>query len=791
MNWIRGGLGVAALLIATGAGSVAALGAQPALDGADPLAALGAPAADSIVVSATYMLDASGRAGRLDVAAEVPAGWHIFSLTQPPGGPLATKLTLDPASPIRLTGEFVAAPAPSARIDELAFKGLRVEEHEGRVVWSAPFELNPGADPAQLSIRGTVRAMRCMATTCLPPSDFPFSATRREAPRGEYQKQRGHVTIRGHVEPAGTPLGSTWKLVLSAAPAEGWHVYARADRDPKEISKPTLIVVEEPASWVAGPPVASSQPVEHTLDVGGKPIVQRYHEGVVTWTTELKVPADAAAGSQRLTGLMGFQVCYDRGCDLPEAVRFEATIPLGGAAAGGKLPLAFREAKYAEAARAAEGPPPSAAQVSSAPPSQSGLPPLVGMLGAAFVGGLILNLMPCVLPVLGLKLLSFVEQGGQSRGRVFALNLANAVGIISVFLVLASLAAGAGLAWGQQFTYTWFNVAMAALVFAMALSFLGVWEIPIPGFSGRSTAMKLANQEGLVGAVFKGMLTTLLATPCSGPFLGSVFGLTLVLPTWQVYLLFFFVGLGMSSPYLLVGVMPGLVRYLPRPGAWMDTFKQLMGFVLLASVVMIFSFIQDDYRLATLALLIGVWFACWWIGRVPLTAEAPQRFLGWLAAAAITAAVAWFSFTQLVPHKTLIAWEPFSQTRLAEAQAQGKTVMVDFTADWCLSCKTNLLLAINTPEVSQLVARNEVVPLLADWTDGSPEIKEVLNRLGSNSIPVLAIYPAGAEEPIVLRDLLLQSQVLEALQRAGPSQGRPVGSTAMRQRAAPEMAIPE
>ena len=230
-------------------------------------------------------------------------------------------------------------------------------------------------------------------------------------------------------------------------------------------------------------------------------------------------------------------------------------------------------------------------------------------MASAFVGGLILNLMPCVLPVISLKILAFVQQAGESRGRVFLLNVWYSLGLLSVFVVLAALAAGVGMAtgerlgWGEQFTDVRFKITMTALVFVMALSFLGVWEIPIPGFVGTGRAGKLQTQEGPSGAFFKGVFTTILATPCSGPFLGPVFGYVLKQPPYMAYCIFGAIGLGMASPYLLIGAFPALIRFLPKPGEWMDTFKQLMGFLLLATVVYLFNTLTSLYVLPTMTLL--------------------------------------------------------------------------------------------------------------------------------------------------------------------------------------------
>jgi thiol:disulfide interchange protein len=353
-------------------------------------------------------------------------------------------------------------------------------------------------------------------------------------------------------------------------------------------------------------------------------------------------------------------------------------------------------------------------------------------------------------------------------------------------MVLATLAAlvqlGLGsesYGWGELFTLTWFKVSMTALVFAMALSFLGVWEIPIPGFVGSGKTGELAQREGASGAFAKGVVTTVLATPCSGPFLGFVFGFTLNQPAYIVYMVFACIGLGMALPYLLIGAFPELIRALPRPGAWMETFKQAMGLVLLGTVAFLFSFIDKNYLAATFAILVSIWAGCWWIGKVPLTAEFGRKAVGWASGAALAAALGAGSFMLLRPHEPVLPWQPFSVAEVEKAKAAGKTVMIDFTADWCLTCKTNMKVAVDTHTTLATVQENNVVTFLADWTKPSDEIKRTLNSLGSNSIPVLAIFPAGQpERPIILRDLLGQQKVIDALKQAGPSKAGPLAPEA-------------
>ncbi|MEQ8838133.1 MAG: thioredoxin family protein, partial [Lacipirellulaceae bacterium] len=402
--------------------------------------------------------------------------------------------------------------------------------------------------------------------------------------------------------------------------------------------------------------------------------------------------------------------------------------------------------------------------------------PLFEILGYGLLGGLILNLMPCVLPVIGLKVMSFAKQGGESRSHILMLNLAYAAGLLAVFMVLAGHASLVQLGlseesygWGELYTLTWFKVTMTCFVFAMALSFLGVWELPIPGFATTGKATELTSQEGMSGAFFMGVFTTILATPCSGPFLGPVFGYTIAQPTSIIFAIFASVGLGMALPYLLIGLFPSLVSWIPKPGAWMDTFKNLMGFVLLGTVVYLFSTMNLKFFLPTLSLCIGIWFACWWIGRTPATASEKQKNFAYFGGLGTAALVGILAFKLLTPSANQLPWQPYSPEALAAARAEGKTVLVDFTANWCPTCKTNLKFAINREEVLEKVEQNDVVTLLADWTDKNATIKAALEELDSISIPLMAIYPAGEQEPIVLPDLLTKQMVLDALDQAGPS----------------------
>lgn len=720
------------------------------------LGGAGDDGAPVVQVAAWFNAPDKGQPARLAIEATIKQGWHIYSLTQPKGGPLPTKIKLTDSKDYKLLGEFQPVPPPKVHFDDLAFK-INLEEHQGRVVWVAPFEAASGVDLKRLKIEGKLNTQVCNEQTCLPPEDFQFTAAlsskavptpqKKDPPKpqpnnnpgsapgtasqartepasyGTFQNARLNTSISGHLESGTVTPGGTLRLVLVARPKQPYHVYAWS-KEPNTGpgNKPALIVLTElPSGWRAGPPAANPAP---TVPAEGLP----YHAGPVAWTIEISIPPDAGPGTHRLAGIVGYQACTESVCDLPSAAKFEAQVQVGSAASAGQVPLAFWPGKYGEAeqylvpsgSRGTLEPPtpagphaPAGAQAGGAdeilwepfsrtefdkltgfdplqfkPPESKldALALLVG-LGGGFLGGLILNVMPCVLPVIGLKIMAFVQQAGESRRRVFLLNVWYSLGLLLVFWVLATLAAFAGLGWGAQFQNTSFTIVLSSVVFVFALALLGVWEVPIPGFVGGSAATSLASKEGITGAFFKGVLTTVLATPCTGPFLGPALTWAVQQHPLVVYATFTAVGMGMALPYLVLGAFPRLIAFLPKPGAWMDTFKQLMGFILLGTVVWLMFNLEPHQALPVVALLFGLWLACWWVGRIPVTADMAGKLQGWAMAGVLAGGAVWLAFGWFngVMYRK---FQPLYATRSAVAAAPvprppGKyTVLIDFTADW-------------------------------------------------------------------------------------------------------------
>lgn len=393
------------------------------------------------------------------------------------------------------------------------------------------------------------------------------------------------------------------------------------------------------------------------------------------------------------------------------------------------------------------------------------LPTLLGMLVLAVIGGFILNFMPCVLPVLSLKMFSVVSHGGQADRKIRLSFAATAAGILVSFLILALIFAGLKLAgasfgWGVQFTQPIFILALLVVLLGFALNLFGLFEIPnIPGLGGLG-----ANQRGFLGDFTSGILATLLATPCSAPFLGTAIGFALAAPVMILILIFMFVGVGLALPYFAVIAFPKLASVMPKPGRWMLRLRQVLGLALVVTAVWLLGVllkqwgVGSDWRwaaalIAGAAFATGAYFAKW-----------RTAGLG-AAAAAIPLALIIIASPQAAVSKDAI-FQPFTEAALQAALDEGKTVFVDVTADWCLTCKTNKIRAINVPEVKAELAKNDVVALQADWTTYDPSITTYLASLGRRAIPFDAVYSGKTGEVEVLPELLSANNVLEALDRA-------------------------
>ncbi|WP_068471286.1 protein-disulfide reductase DsbD family protein [Candidatus Protochlamydia phocaeensis] len=405
----------------------------------------------------------------------------------------------------------------------------------------------------------------------------------------------------------------------------------------------------------------------------------------------------------------------------------------------------------------------------------------------AFLGGMLLNLMPCVLPVMSFKIMSFVKMAGQSRKLTIKHGLLFSLGVLISFWILASVmlmlrAYGQAVGWGFQLQEPLFVVILASILFIFSLSLFGVfeWGVFFASWVGQTEAETVHKQSGNTGSFFSGVLATAVATPCTGPFLGSAVGFAFTLPVFQALLIFTSLGLGMCFPYLLLAAFPSFLRFVPKPGAWMEIFKQLMGFILLATVLwLMWVFSAQTNTFSLICLLAG--FLCFaigaWIygqGCSPVISSKKRllayAFVGLFVVAGCQAILfpreSWYKEETLANHHKggeWDGWESFSPERVAELRKQGKPILIDFTAKWCLICQANHFV-LSSAEVEKSLAEAGVVKLKADWTKNDPVITEELSKFGRNSVPLYVLYGKDEQsDPLILPQVLTPEVVLQHL----------------------------
>ena len=408
------------------------------------------------------------------------------------------------------------------------------------------------------------------------------------------------------------------------------------------------------------------------------------------------------------------------------------------------------------------------------------------LLFFAFVGGIILNLMPCVLPVLSLKLFSLIKQAGQSRSRLVALGIATTAGILASFWTLAGIVAaikagGGAAGWGMQFQSAGFIAFMVVILTAFAMSFFGVFEVWLPGSA--TTRMDAAGHKaGLVGAFFTGALLVLLSTPCSAPFLGTAMGFAFTASTPVLFLFFTAAGLGLALPYLVVCAFPAVLKVFPKPGKWMVILQKVMGVMLLATVAWLLWIVNEQAGGMGVALFAGfilaTAFFSFCIGKFAPPGSSFAYEVRLLVIGAIAFAFTWFTWSAPQYEKILNerfearmakqvledGWYRYSPELVAEFAKAGRTIFIDATADWCLTCKANEAAVLSDKELLQKLDSAGVVRMKADWTRETPEVNELLYSMGKSGVPAYAIYPKGDKsKQVVLPELLTSGLILEAI----------------------------
>jgi thiol:disulfide interchange protein DsbD len=540
-------------------------------------------------------------------------------------------------------------------------------------------------------------------------------------------------------EPKPDPVfGQRIQFLLTQIPATDPSWTVSAVRDPKMVT----LVVQAPD--VPPLPVQTAQDIhffsEDGLIASDQPQTVTT-DGKGTFTLVLPVSADAPANATGLVGVLTSKKGWQPNGVLP-GVRIDAAFGAGPAAqaAGGSRPA----------------------------PAAGGF---LGTLVLAFIGGLILNLMPCVFPVLGIKILGFVNQAGADRRKVTLHGLVFTSGVLVSFWVLAGIlavlrAGGSHLGWGFQLQSPAFVFGLAAAMLAFALNMSGVFEF---GLTATGIGSNLQSKSGLIGSFLTGALATVAATPCAAPFLAPALGAALALSTAQSFAIFTVIGIGLSTPYLLLSAFPAAVKVLPRPGAWMETFKQAMAFPLYATVAylvwVLAGQLPDTGLLAALFGLVLVAMAVWAYGRWNAPGASPGRArFGMVACLVLLAAGAWAGWPRAAAPNAIV-WEKWSPEAVEKLRSENRIVYVDFTARWCATCQANKRLVFQNDEILRVFHEKNIATLEGDWTNKDAQITAELAKYHRAAVPFNVIWLPGRAEPVQLPEILTPSAVLGAISK--------------------------
>jgi len=583
-------------------------------------------------------------------------------------------------------------------------------------------------------------------------------------------------------------VGDGNTVLLRFTPAPGYYLYR--DRTSLALEGAPGIRADKP-TW----PAAKSHRDEHFGDVA-------------VYFDQIDVPLPlrrSAAGATDATLVITFQGCQTDGiCYPPMTRRVKLALPAGkvnaaadevaqkteviaplpnrdkraqGRSDAGSQPMLIRPNEPALAVPGDTGTPPDA----SADNAQRTLPPvapaaapgnLLVLLLFAVAGGLILNLMPCVLPILSLKVLG-VAQSGESRQRARSHALWYTAGVLVAFaaigaLVIALRAAGQAAGWGFQLQHPWFIAALVYLMFAVGLSLSGVFTL---GGSLGGMGQSLASRSGPVGDFFTGVLACVVASPCVAPFMGPALAYAFAAPGLQAMLVFLALGLGLALPFLLIGFVPSLARRLPRPGAWMETLKLVLAFPMYGTAIWLLWVLGKQRGVDAMALVLGglviLSLALWWFER---SRWRSQRVGGLLALLLVLGALypIW-GVTRLDPpakaaqsaSDNVVEYSPQMLDRLRQ---DNRVVFVNMTADWCVTCKANERAVLGTDAFRDTLRRTNAVYMRGDYTNVDPQITAFLDEHKAVGVPLYVVYGPGAP-PTVLPTVLTQALVEEALLR--------------------------
>ena len=584
--------------------------------------------------------------------------------------------------------------------------------------------------------------------------------------------------------------GDTVLIALDVAIPAKYHLYGNPLGP--GIGKPLTIVIRggEGIDWLD---VIKSVPKKFTPEVGGW--VYAYEKQAIFCLRGVaRNPAQSAGlvkGTVVLSGLACFTSCYPVYYELPiwvaidprsaESAPFVSEKRFARFLEGKTETMSFEKEPAVASPLQLNGSLGNIGGISAARPAWDYTPRegasdfnVWAAIFFAFLAGILLNAMPCVLPVLGIKILSFANTSGKGRKDAVIHSAVFSSGVVSVFMVLAALASFASFSWGRQFQEPGALVGIITLIVLFSLGMFDVYMINVPGSISGLDRRKSA---GMVSEFFKGIFATVLATPCSGPFLGAVLAWAVSQPPYVIFVVYGSIGAGMILPYIVLSSSSRAARLIPRPGPWMNVFKGFMGFLLLGFAVYLTFGLPDALAKSTVLFCLFAALAAVIYGRfAPFGASAVRKLAIFAAGVAIAAGGLYVSFFMVYPSFSLnkaetareesSVWKPFNPDSLIAAHDAGRTVIVDFTASWCMNCQYNTIMVLSKKEVIDAIRKTRSLALVVDMTTPDPLQDELLRKLGSRSIPFLAIFPGkDPGHPIVMRDLLTKGGILKELKK--------------------------
>ena len=514
------------------------------------------------------------------------------------------------------------------------------------------------------------------------------------------------------------------------------------------------------------------------------------YDGTFHILADVTLPPSWSADEVELEAEFQYQACDDSQCLPPVRKPLSLTLPIGqdGAPTHAEFFALVDEGTQIATGGGAET---TATETSTAAPAAStdsdSSQSLLWILLLGVLGGLILNAMPCVLPVLSLKVFSLVKSGGQGRSHLLVGALATTAGVLVSFWALALLAVlaartGTAVGWGMQFQQPGFVAFLAVVMVLFALNMWGLFEIPLP--QSLAQVAGKAQTEGILGHFTSGLFATLMATPCSAPFLGTAVGFALAQKAAVIFAVFTAIGFGLALPYLLIAFVPGAIKILPKPGAWMAAFRGIMGFLLAAAAIWLFYVLGAQIALESLAYFQVALLAIALAAYVQHQFQQRQTTRRLASVAMVAAAVIAVVIAAQAPAASGVgildegphAWIPFDEQEAERlSQEEGRLVFIDFTAAWCLTCKANEKTVLASDKVVNAFERYDVVPMKGDWTNRDEVIGEYLARHGRSAVPFYILYRPG-REPHAFGEILTRQGLIDVVSASAASASVSAGS---------------